>query len=214
MHCHCAVSIANIYNGLLQLLHIVVMQAISRNALWFLLRAHLTGPSHWEAPHTKGKKSKISAPKGSQWCLLAAQSPTAPGEGAGIHIGRTSPLLLQRQWCCTTFSIICWHLYCEINIIFFAHTCKKILCYVHKDLHRLQILKLSIGLGSPLPVTTKSHCLPSSLLAPFKIHQGWLVPAGMVVRWKPKREERNQPQSTHRVIHLAVSAYLQQACVS
>ena len=148
----------------------------------------LTGSSHWEAPHTKGKKSKVSATKGSQWCLLAAETPITLGEGAGIHIWHTNPSLLQRQWCCTTLSIISWHLYCEINFFFFC-TCmqkKSMLCAQRLD--RLRILKLSVGLGTFWPLTAKSHCLSSCLLAQFKIHKAWMMPTGMVVL----RKEKNQ----------------------
>ena len=74
---------------------------------------------------------------------------------------------------------------------------KKFLCSVPKDLHRLQILKLSVGLGTFLPLTAKSHCLPSSLLAPFKIHQDQMVPTGMVALRKAKREEKKQSQSKY-----------------
>lgn len=69
---------------------------------------------------------------------------------------------------------------------------EKNLMLVSKDPHKLPLLKLSVGLGTSLPLAAKSHCLPSSFLAPFKVHQDQMVVLG-----KAKREETNQPRSKY-----------------
>lgn len=134
--------------------------------------------------------SEPRCPGRGNWDAHLAHKPTTPTETMVLHHPQ-HPLLAPQMW-----------------NKFFLHMHEKQINVKYPKFHRLWILRLSVGLGISLPLTAKSHCLPSSFLAPFKIHQDQMVPAGVDVLGKKIKKRRNTPASKWipAVMHPALSA--------